>query len=61
MFDTAPEKVHKLNDDKAYVLALLAYDLAQLRREHITKRQRPKQDYSDLFTVKQPKSMKLFS
>ena len=60
-FDLCQEKKNKLNDDKAYVIALLAYDLAQLRREHIVKKQKPKQDYTNLFTIKQPKNIKIFS
>lgn len=39
-FDLAPDKVNMLNDDRAYCFALLCYQLAQLRRENITKRKK---------------------
>ena len=38
----ATDKAGKLNDDRAYTIALLGWQLAQLRREHITNRKRPK-------------------
>jgi len=47
-FDLAPDKANNMHDDRAYVLAMLGYQLAQLRREHITKRQRVKKDSKTL-------------
>jgi hypothetical protein len=40
-FDLAPEKSKKLNDDRAYVCAMAAYLLQQLRREHLVTRKKP--------------------
>lgn len=45
-FDLAPDKANKMHDDRAYVIALLGWQLSLLRREHITKRKKPKHDYS---------------
>ena len=39
-FDLAPDKVGKLNDDKAYVAALLGFQLSNMRRENIVNRKR---------------------
>lgn len=50
-FDLAAEKVNKLNDDRAYVFALLAWQLAQLRRSHIINKKRPTQDYRDFIKI----------
>lgn len=41
-FDLATDKAGKLNDDRAYTIALLGWQLAQLRRGHITNRKKPK-------------------
>ena len=61
-FDLAQDKVGKLNDDKAYVLALLGWQLAQLRREHIVNA--PKRNYNpklaDLLPIKKPKRSSYF-
>lgn len=43
-FDLAPEKADKMHDDLAYCAALLSWQLAQLRREPITKRKKPKKE-----------------
>jgi hypothetical protein len=40
-FDLAPDKAKKLNDDRAYVCAMAAYLLQQLRREHLVTRKKP--------------------
>ena len=40
-FDLAPDKANKLNDDRAYVCAMAAYLLQQLRREHLVTRKKP--------------------
>lgn len=39
-FDLAPDKVGKLNDDKAYVAALLGFQLSNMRRENIINKKR---------------------
>lgn len=44
-FDLAAEKANKLNDDRAYVFAMLCWQLAQMRRAHIVNKKKPKQDY----------------
>ena len=60
-FDLAPEKADKMHDDRAYVFVMLAWYLAQLRRENITKRKRPKQDASHMVGIgKRAKSWKHF-
>ena len=41
-FDLAPDKAGKLNDDKAYVCALMGWQLSNMRRENITNRKRNK-------------------
>lgn len=60
-FDLAPEKAKKMNDDRAYVLALLAYQLAQMRRENIL---RPKKQTNinkmDYISVRAPQHNKRF-
>ena len=40
-FDLAPDIAGKLNDDRAYVCAMAAYLLQQLRREHLITRRKP--------------------
>ena len=40
-FDLAPDKAGKLNDDRAYVCAMAAFLLQQLRREHLVTRKKP--------------------
>ena len=40
-FDLAPDKANKLHDDRAYVCAMAAYLLQQLRREHLVTRKKP--------------------
>ena len=37
-FDLAPDKANKMHDDRAYVLAMAAYKLQQLRRKHLITR-----------------------
>ena len=39
-FDLAPDKKNKLNDDRAYVAAMGAWVLQQLRREHLVTRKK---------------------
>jgi hypothetical protein len=40
-FDLAPDKANKMNDDRAYVCAMAAFLLQQLRREHLVTRKKP--------------------
>lgn len=55
-FDLAPDKSGKLNDDRAYVFALLGWQLAQLRREKVTKKTKPKKtDIASRMMVTKPK------
>lgn len=60
-FDLAQEKANKMHDDRAYVVALLAYQLAQLRRENIINRRKPKDDPSKYFHIRPPKKVTRFS
>ena len=60
-FDLAPEKANRLHDDRAYVLALLSYQLSLLRRSNIINRQKPKQDLSKLFKIRPPKKVTVYS
>lgn len=53
-YDLPPDKQSKIGDDRAYTIAMLAWYLQQLRREKITKKQRPQVDISQLFLFKQP-------
>ena len=46
-FDLTPEKARIMHDDRAYVLAMLAYGLAQERRKLILNR-KPKADAKSL-------------
>ena len=47
-FDLAPDKSSKLNDDRAYVAAMGAWVLQQLRREHLVTRK--KQNPNDILS-----------
>ena len=61
-FDLAPDKAKKLNDDRAYVCAMAAYLLQQLRREHlVTRKKAPTSDIvSKLFVTPGKPLNKLF-
>jgi hypothetical protein len=54
-FDLAPDKANKLNDDRAYVMAMAAWVLQQLRRENLVKR-KPIEDIDQFFEIKCPKA-----
>ena len=55
-FDLAPDKANKMNDDRADCIAMLGWQLAQLRRENIIKRKRPKpKDLSSKLFITKPK------
>ena len=60
-FDLAPEKAKKMYDDRAYVAALLGWQLAQLNRSNITNRKKPKADYKSMIMVRPPKKVTMFS
>jgi hypothetical protein len=62
-FDLAPDKAKKLHDDRAYVCAMAAYLLQQLRREHLVTRKKPNaQSILDKLQVDSGKPLyKLFS
>lgn len=48
-FDLAPDKTNKMHDDRAYVCAMAAFLLQQLRREHLVTRK--KQDASTIINM----------
>src|SRR5690606_20718933 len=43
----SPEKESKMNDDRAYCIAMLAWHLQQLRRNNMVSKQKKKYRYSD--------------
>jgi hypothetical protein len=55
-FDLAPEKANKLHDDRAYVLALLSWQLMLLRREPIINKKKDIGDLNEFFEFKRPKA-----
>lgn len=59
-FDLAPEKADKLHDDRAYVVALLAWQLVQLRRANIVNKKREKPDKKAYFSIRPPKKVTRF-
>ncbi len=59
-FDLAPEKAGKINDDRSYVLALLSWQLAQLRRSNIVNRKKKKEDKSLFISIRAPKKVTQF-
>ena len=59
-FDLAPDKAGKLNDDRAFVTAILSYQLAQLNREHIVNRKKPQEDWRKFIKVRAPKKVTSF-
>lgn len=50
-FDLASDKANKMHDDRAYVFALLCWQLAQMRRSHIVNKKKQKQDARTLVQV----------
>lgn len=56
-FDLAPEKANKIHDDRAYVCALLGYQLAQLRRSHIVGKKKETVDFSKYFSIRIPQKV----
>ena len=55
-FDLAPEKANKLHDDRAYVLALLSWQLMLLRRDPIVNKKKDIGDLNQFFEFKRPKA-----
>ena len=53
-YDLPPDKQHKIGDDRAYTIAMLAWYLKKLRRESITKKKTKKVDVDKLFMFKRP-------
>jgi hypothetical protein len=54
-YDLAPDKVGKLNDDRAYVMAMAAWVLQQLRRESLVTR-KPIENIDEFFEIRRPKA-----
>lgn len=46
-YDLPPDKIKKMHDDRAYSIAMLAWHLQNLRREHITSKEVKKVDMMD--------------
>ena len=54
-FDLEPDYSNKLNDDRAYVAAMAAYLLQQLRREHlVTRKKSNNKDIISQFKIRAP-------
>jgi hypothetical protein len=53
-YDLSPDKARKMNDDRAYCMAMLAWYLQQLRRKYITGKKREKVDISSLMQFRKP-------
>ena len=63
-FDLAPDKAGKLNDDKAYVCALMGWQLSNMRRENITNRKRNKDSAKTIVNklpIRQSKRFSLYN
>ena len=63
-FDLAPDKAGKLNDDKAYVCALMGWQLSNMRRENITNRKRNSitaQEMVNKLPIRQGKRFSMFN
>lgn len=46
-YDLPEDKKRTMHDDRAYVMAMLAWRLRELRRQHITNKQKPKSNILD--------------
>ena len=61
-FDLEPSKAGKMHDDRGYVMALLGYQLAQLRRDHIVnKKTKRNTNIADLLPIHTAKRNTMFS
>ena len=45
-YDLPPDKIHKMNDDRAYACAMLAWHLSELRRKHVTGKRKKSSNIS---------------
>lgn len=54
-YDLPPDKASKMNDDRAYTMAMLAWYLQQMRRRNITSKKKQSVAPSQLFMFKKPK------
>lgn len=60
-FDLAPDKIGKLNDDKAYCCALLGYELSCMRRTNITgKKKKSTSNLADRLPIRTAKRHSYF-
>lgn len=60
-FDLAPDKIGKLNDDKAYCCALLGYELSCMRRTNITgKKKKSTSNLADILPIRTAKRHSYF-
>lgn len=60
-FDLAPDKIGKLNDDKAYCCALLGYELSCMRRANITgKKKKSTSNLADILPIRTAKRHSYF-
>ena len=55
-FDLAPDKANKLNDDRAYVAAMGAWVLQQLRREPLLTKKK-EENIDQFIQIRRPKAM----
>ena len=63
-FDLAPDKAGKLNDDKAYVCALMGWQISNMRRENITNRKKNNinsQELVNSLPIRQSKRFSLYN
>lgn len=60
-FDLASDKANKMHDDRAYCMALLGWQLTQLRRANIVNRRKPKEDAKQFFKIRPPKKVTTYS
>ena len=63
-FDLAPDKAGKLNDDKAYVCALMGWQISNMRRENITNRKKNNinsQELVNSLPIRQGKRFSMFN
>ena len=60
-FDLAPEKANKMHDDRAYTVALVAWMLSNMQREHIVNKKKPKDDPKRFFKIRAPRKVTEYS
>lgn len=59
-FDLATEKANKMHDDRAYCIALLGWQLAQLRRSNLVNKKRKVENKYEYFSIRAPKKVTRF-